>query len=67
MVGELPKLPNDTIQPYMHDKTDVCEHTCHAYKRVVKIKQKTKLQLSYKTDLYIKCTHKTRTLKTAET
>ena len=27
MVGELPKLPNDTIQPYMHDKTDVCEHT----------------------------------------
>jgi hypothetical protein len=45
MVGELPKLPNDTIQPYMHDKTDVCEHTRHAYKRVVNIKQKTKLQL----------------------
>ena len=27
MVGELPKLPNDTIQPYMYDKTDVREHT----------------------------------------
>ena len=54
MVGELPKLvPNDIIQPYMHDKTDVCEHTWHAYKRVVKIKQKTKLQLSNKTDMYI--------------
>ena len=59
MVGELPKLPNDTIQPYMHDKTDVCEHTWHAYKRVVKIKQKTKSQLSNKTYMYIKCTYKT--------
>ncbi len=57
MVGELPKLPNDTIQPYMHDKSDVREHTYS--KRVVKIKQKTKFQLSNKTNMYVKCTYKT--------
>ena len=66
MVGELPKLPNDTMQ-----RNRTCVRTCmtkqmyanihdmHIYKRVVKIKQKTKLQLSNKTDMYIKCTHKT--------
>ena len=58
-MGELPKLPNDTIQPYMYDKTNVCEHTWRAYKHVVKIKQKTKFQLSDKTNMYIKCTDKT--------
>ena len=49
MVGELPKLPNDTIQPYMHDITDVCEHANihdmhNIYKRVVNINRR----LNYK-------------------